>query len=141
MYAYVGGNPIDYVDPEGLFEVLPGEATDAFFQSLSDAKDKGYYECLQGCLTGGLISPVSGLLAERTLLGVAEHAGVPNGLAKTYYTATDGRFKAGGKFSKVLVPQLGQKIAVAAKGVSVVGFLLFYKSIYSCTKKCSKCLD
>lgn len=140
-YSYVGAAPIRFIDPDGLFEVLPADVTDAFFQSLSDAYDKGYYSCLGDCLSGGLISPVSGLLVKEGLIASAEHAGAADVIAKKYYTATDVRFTAGGKYSRVLVPQLRQRITVLAKGVSVVGFLLFYKDIYSCTKKCLTCLN
>ena len=61
--------------------------------------------------------------------------------ARAYHTATDARFTAGGKFSKVLVPRTAKALSPAlhagGKAVSVVGWGLLAYDTYQAGGKCA----
>jgi hypothetical protein len=61
--------------------------------------------------------------------------------ARAYHTATDARFTAGGKFSKVLVPRTAKALhpilGAAGKTVSVAGWGLLTYDAYEAGKACN----
>jgi len=140
-YGYVGGNPVKNMDPMGLFSILPAYITDPFFQSLVDAENQGYYDCLLDCLAGSFGAPLISLILGEGLTGFADYAGTPEWASRQYHTRLrkDGRFKAGGKRSRVLVPKTAEMIRRFGKGLTVFSFLLFYKELLVCTKDCLEC--
>jgi len=146
-YGYALQNPLTYDDPLGLFPSLydfvdPREL-DLIFDSFRDAAKNGYYDCLLDCLSGGILSPVMGLLAKEGGIHILDHSRLPERTAGRYYRDIKGdkRFTQGGKYSRVLVPKAANYIRFGLKAISVVGFADFYRTIVSCTKKCTACLN
>ena len=140
-YLYASANPVRFIDPNGLEPLIPIHITDAFFASLEDAYTRGYYECLFNCLLDGVAAPLVTLTIGEALTGIGEATGAPESAARRYHTdlRKDGRFKAGGRHSKVLVPNTAKVVRQFGKGMSVISFLIFYKQLYDCVDKCLEC--
>jgi hypothetical protein len=142
-YSYAGANPLNYFDEFGLFpsifDCFDPEGIDAIFDSLHDAKDQRYYKCLRDCLVlDSLYSPVIGTVIESAGTSFLERSNIPERSVGKYFQRIkkDRRFTRGGLRSRVLVPRGAKRIRFLLKGVSVLGFSLFYKDIYKCTQKC-----
>jgi hypothetical protein len=75
--------------------------------------------------------------------GVAATQGMEQGaegLAGAYYHYSDGRFKAWGKYSKVLVPRFAANIRTWASRADAVGWAVFDAEIYKGMFKCAEML-
>ncbi len=157
LFAYVAGNPLRWMDPRGL-DLPEGlfPEVDAYKYSFSDMPDlsidigealkhgweSGYYKCFGKCmlLGGGAEAPA----VTKGIEGIVTHGVEQWGAewaAKEYYTLKYPKwFKAGGKYSEVLVPKLAGYLKFGAKILSVAGWAVFDLEIYKCVKKCMECL-
>ncbi len=118
LYAYVGNDPVNEADPEGMSSLYEPGMFEQLWEGFKDPN--GYTSCYAKCMLG---------------LGLGADAGMELGGAtygaKKWYSWTDGRFKAGGKYSKKLVPKLASKLALPLA-------LLSAKDALECYEKC-KC--
>jgi RHS repeat-associated protein len=139
LFTYVENNPIEFFDSDGLRSsssienYLINRAQNKFtegyniaaFIDITGASAACFAQCmlLHGIKKGGeeLISPALGKWG-----------------SMLYYHYTDKRFKAWGRYSKVLVPALGEKIAT---GISGIGWAWIAYEAYECIKKCKECPD
>jgi hypothetical protein len=135
---HVGNNPVNFVDPLGLFSV--DDAVSGAIEGFQHGWDSGYYKCLAKCMAGDIWAPVSAKGVEELATRGVEHGGA-EWVAKKYYTFKyPNWFTAGGNYSKVLVPKLAGYMKLGAKAISVVGWGYFIYEEYECVKKCKKCL-
>jgi len=160
LFLYVAGNPVNKSDPLGLqeseFRPHPGYSDppvsddvfwgaafpdpDSMAEGWRHGWESGYYKCLRNCLTKGSLPPVITTLIKEAIIKGAEHT-APVLAGAIYYMKYPKWFKALGKYSEVYVPRLAGRIQSVAKGVSVVGWFIFYGEIYHCAQKCSnECL-
>ncbi len=144
LYAYVHNSPLTYIDKLGL---APGYGNPvsgpngpvgpsspygpggsyypngylyppAPNYNNWDDWDDGYMTCWSRCMLG-----------LPTVTHVAAEAGGTTATAGAYYHFTDGRFKAWGKCSKVMVPKLASKL-------NVVGWLWSAGEAWKCAHEC-----
>jgi RHS repeat-associated protein len=127
VYQFLRNNPVDFTDLYGLDvnNVPPcSPYPDCDYPPtptpVYDPWDDGYMNCWFDCMLG--LPTVSHVLQE---------AGGNNVIARSYYLKTDGRFKACGKCSKVLVPKLASKL-------SLVGWFVSSAEACHCASKCSE---
>ena len=77
-------------------------------------------------------------LGEEVVGRALENPTVGRTIAGAYYHATDARFTAWGKYSKVLVPRAAGKLATLAEKASPYGWAVFEveagHALYSCTE-------
>ena len=154
LFGYVGSTPNNYIDPLGLYNPERGDpgfqmpyrpGIDHFITEASvsfrNVADSGYYDCLHDCLAGGIATPVGFWAMGELTAAVGDRVGAPEWVARQYHTRVrqDGRFTAGGRYSKVLVPDTASTIRTIGRGTTGVGFLFLYKDIYDCTRRCLKC--
>ena len=132
----VGNNPVNYVDPWGLFS--SGDAMQGNFL-MDIGKDlyeygwkSGYYECYAKCMVG----PFGTFLAIH-IGGYFYSGNIGNLSAKFYYYFTDKRFSAWGKYSKVLVPKLASKLAEFFEG-GLAAWLAY--DAWHCIAECKDCI-
>jgi RHS repeat-associated protein len=132
LYGYANNNPINKLDPLGLTTAWNvTDILDSIFIGWQHGWDSGNYECYSRCLAGPLYSNVFGhftldLLKER----------IADFLARQYYIFTDGRF-FDGSHSKILVPQLAEKLAKCL-GRLLAAYLAY--EAWHCISKCKGCL-
>ncbi len=135
LYTYVENNPLKFIDPTGLVLETwePGEID----RELTPGE-----RCYARCTADALLAPVGGLLSKEALVVAAEHYATEP-LARTYYSHRyPNWFRAGGRYSKVMVPGLAERLGNVGKGISIAGLGLFGYQMYACAKKCeeeSKC--
>jgi RHS repeat-associated protein len=134
LYAYVQNNSVNWIDPEGLSEDYPSYSLNDFINGFKLGWQSGYYTCYAKCVAGPFgLSALAHLASE---FGGGEALG---GLsAKTYLHYTDGRFKAWGKYSKVIMPTVSEKITSYIK-FSFTALLAF--EAWHCISKCMNCLE
>jgi hypothetical protein len=79
-------------------------------------------------------------VVERAAQGL-ENPKTATAAARVYHTATDARFTAGGKFSKVLVPRTAKALhpvlAAGGKTLNVAGWVYSGYEAYEAGKKCA----
>jgi hypothetical protein len=126
LYGFLENNPINYGDPLGLaygdwydprsyfnngylayYYTGNANASDEVLNAALEAGGE-YTSCFLKCM--GL---------DLGLEGATEAGGTRYG-ARMYYTATDGRFKAFGRYSKVLLPRLAARANLAMAAWSTV---------------------
>jgi len=90
---------------------------------------------------GGLPPPVTHILFEGASKAL-ENPKAATLAARAYYTATDARFTAFGKFSKVLVPRMAASLRpvliTAGETVSVAGWVVLGYEVYRAGSRCAK---
>jgi hypothetical protein len=119
----------------GLWDIF-----DSISQGWTRGVESGYYTCLLDCMGGYFAAPLPILIYEFAIESTVENLSGP--AAKLYYTQRYPTwFKAGGKYSKVLVPNLQNSIKSVAKGAGVLGIALFLFKGYQCVDKCKDCLN
>jgi RHS repeat-associated protein len=138
-YVRVGNDPINLIDPLGLFSI--NDRISGAIEGIQHGWDSGYYKCLFKCLLiEGAPPPAFAKGIEEAIKEFLKHGGAEK-IARKYFSKKYPKwFQAGGKYSKVLVPGLANKIMLGAKFISGVGWIYFIYEEYACAKKCMKCL-
>jgi RHS repeat-associated protein len=95
-----------------------------FFKGIKDAWNRGYF----GCMAGEMREPVVSHGSETAAISLAQRA-APDA-AGLYYWATDARFTAFGRTSKVLVPRLAGHIVETLEMVEGLGWVYFDAEVY-----------
>jgi hypothetical protein len=112
---------------------------DPFIRGTKHGIESGYYSCLFKCLFGDIFAPFPGWLLEHGVEELAEHSAGP--AARSYYTWKYPKwFRAGGVYSKVLVPRAVELVKAIGRGATVIGLAYLIYEEYACTKKCIGCL-
>ncbi len=136
-YSYVGNNPINYIDPLGLWTTLPPNVSPDLVQqaiNVIDGEDPlpplllsdPFSRCWLKCMFWP--SAISATASQLTPL-------VGRGSAMVYFHFKYPTwFTAWGRASKVLVPKYGGYVA---QGLSIVGWGLFAIDAYKCYNKCA----
>lgn len=110
-YHALGNDPTDQADPEGLYNILNG-LVDEFMDP------EGYTACYARCMLGG------------TTVHAGSELGGASYVARKWYSWKYPKwFKAGGKYSKKLVPKLAGKISACLAPMAV-------KDAWDCYQEC-----
>jgi len=134
-YTYVANNPINYIDPLGLWTTLPPNMLDPVQHTLDviDGADPlpplllsdEFSRCWVKCMLG-----VGNIATTALFSGGAKPGGIWT--VKLFGRFFDKRLKWG-SYSKVIVPKVGARFAT---GISVVGWAWTAYDAYSCYNKC-----
>jgi len=128
-YAYVGNNPVRWVDPEGRSAQEVWETVKALgsyegsWRAVFSPRCTGsaaYYKAYIRGMTGWE-SGITNVPTAYSYRGAG-----PLWSARTYYTLTDARFTNWGRASKVLVPRLAGKITPWAARANAVSIAAIY---------------
>ena len=108
---------------------------------IADASDVAACAATGFVLGKGAIPPLANhVIVEQAAHGL-ENPKTATAAARAYHTATDARFTAGGKFSKVLVPRTAKAVApvlaTAGKALSVAGWVVSGYEAYEAGKECA----
>jgi RHS repeat-associated protein len=156
LNAFVNNNPTNSTDPQGLINQfigpwdVPNDSITSTQISLSDILvdtimsyegtiESGYYSCLTNCLFGGITAPAIAKFAEEILMTIAHGGGFNMAARQWYKFKYPTWFKAGGKYSKKLVPDLVKKLSKFGKWVSIYGWAKFDEHLFRCIKDCMDC--
>ncbi len=122
LYAYVGNNPVTWIDPSGY------------------GRHGDFWKCFGKCmlLEGGLLAPIVSKFAEELATKWLEHGGGKLVAGVYYHIKYPKWFTAWGRSSKVYVPALASRLAFAAKAVSVAGWVVLGIEGIDCARKCSR---
>ena len=137
-YTYVGNNPINKIDPLGLWATLPPNMPDPVKHTLDviDGADPlpplllsdKFSRCWVKCMLG--LGPTS----TTVLFSFGAKPGGKGSAMLFYHLRYPKWFTAWGRTSKVLVPKLGARIANV---ISFIGWGITAYDSYSCYKSCS----
>ncbi|PYT86869.1 MAG: hypothetical protein DMG36_25940, partial [Acidobacteria bacterium] len=108
---------------------------------ISDASDVAACAAIGFVFGRGAVPPlVTHNIVERAAQGL-ESPKTATAAARAYHTATDARFTAGGKFSKVLVPRTAKALhpilTTGGKALNVAGWVYSGYEAYESGKKCA----
>ena len=108
---------------------------------IADASDVAACTAVGVVFGNGTIPPPVTHAAGEGIARGLENPKTATAAARAYQTATDARFTAGGKFSKVLVPRTAKALrpvlATAGKAVSVAGWAYLGYEAYKSGKQCA----
>jgi len=139
LNSFVENNPVNFSDPSGTRLVLPNGMFSDYKKIDEIFFSTPYTKCFSRCMFGNIGAPgVAHGMWEALNLIIEVGGGTWS--SRIWYTLKyPNWFVAWGKYSTVLVPQLTEKITMAASKISIIAWLYFYYEMGKCVKDCMEC--